>query len=286
MDLKKLDNFSLRDNWEVKVTKMGNITEIQYMSSCNKEQVIQRLDKDTFVNLFTGEIGEIKHLETRADDKRSIQKTMKLGRNVINANITDVRKAKFVTGTYAENMTDSERLYKDFKYFVSKLRKNYDFEYIVAREPQERGAWHFHMIMIFNKVAPYIPNHIIQNLWGHGITFTEKLDDVDNVGAYLTAYLTDIPVVNDFQIKPSDIVKVNEDGKKFLKGARLKYYPPGMRIFTWSKGIKKPEIEYKEYKDAKKEVSSDKLTFKSSSQIIDDNYDTIIHKEYYNSLRK
>ena len=156
MDLKNLDNFSLRDNWEVKVTKMGNITEIQYMSSCNKEQVIQRLDKDTFVNLFTGEIGEIKHLETRADDKRSIQKTMKLGRNVINANITDVRKAKFVTGTYAENMTDSERLYKDFKYFVSKLRKNYDFEYIVAREPQERGAWHFHMIMIFNKVAPYL----------------------------------------------------------------------------------------------------------------------------------
>lgn len=287
MDTEKLHDFSMRDNWEVKVTRMGNIKEIQYLSKRNTKQIIQRLDKDTYMNLATGEICEVNHMENRADDKRSIQKTMYAGRAIINTNVTDVRKGKFVTGTYVENMTDFRKLYKDIEYFVKKMRKKYGhFEHITAREPQERGAWHFHMIMIFDRIAPYIPNHEIQDIWGHGMTFTRKLDSVDDVGAYLTAYLTDVPVLSDADILPGDVIKVNDDGKKFKKGARLKFYPPGMRVFTWSKGIKKPEVEYTDYATAKKEVSSDKLTFSSSLRLKDEKYQTVIHKEYYNKIRK
>ena len=86
----------------------------------------------------------------------------KLGRlrDYLNTNITDVSKGRWVTLTYAENMTNTERLYTDFKKFKQKLKRylKQEFEYIVAMEPQGRGAWHAHIVLIFENKAPYIPN--------------------------------------------------------------------------------------------------------------------------------
>lgn len=287
MDIIKLNDFKVDDLSTVKITRMGNITEIQWMKKKNTKQIIQKLNKESYILLDTGEIKEFNHGLTRADNKRSIQKTMHLGRNIINTNVTDVRKAKFITGTYAENMTDQKKLYNDYNYFIKKLRKVYGhFRTIVAIEPQERGAWHFHTILIFDDRAPFMDNRDVQKIWGHGITYTEKLDDVDNVGAYLTAYLTDVPVNENYVPKNGQSIKINEKGKKFIKGERLKMYPAGMRIFRYSKGIKKPDIDFMPYKRAKKEVNSAKLTYSSTSEIVDDNFNNIIHKEYYNSIRK
>ena len=62
-------------------------------------------------------------------------------------------------------------------------------------EPQGRGAWHAHLVMIFDDKAPYIDNKFMADTWGHGFTTTKKLEDVDNVGAYLTAYLGDMDML-------------------------------------------------------------------------------------------
>ena len=62
----------------------------------------------------------------------------------------------------------------------------------MACEPQGRGAWHMHCIIIFDDIAPFIPNNEIAKLWKQGFTKTTKLDNIDNIGAYLTAYLGDM----------------------------------------------------------------------------------------------
>ena len=87
-------------------------------------------------------------------------------------------------------------------------------------------------------------------------------------------------------------VEVERDGqkikKKFLKGARLHFYPPNFNLYRCSRGIKKPKIETLTYFDAKQKVSAATLTFRSSVLFSDDdsNFENIIVKEYYNSKRK
>ena len=143
-------------------------------------------------------IKSYKNTENRSQSPNEIRKTFKRLRSIINTNVTDSRKCKFITLTYAENMTDSIRLRLDlkrfilrFKYFVEHLKNqkgNYlglTFEYISVLEPQQRGAWHAHIIFIFNKQVRYIKNDDVARIWSHGFTTTRRIDNVDNVGAYL-----------------------------------------------------------------------------------------------------
>ena len=37
-----------------------------------------------------------------------------------------------------------------------------------------------------------MPNEVVADLWKQGFVTVKRLDDVDNVGAYLTAYLGDM----------------------------------------------------------------------------------------------
>ena len=72
--------------------------------------------------------------------------------------------------------------------------KNIKFEYISVIEPQGRGSFHIHEILIFAKSAVFVPNDKIEQLWGNGFTKTTKIKIVNNIGTYLTAYLCDIPI--------------------------------------------------------------------------------------------
>ncbi len=51
-----------------------------------------------------------------------------------------------VTLTYRENMTDRERMARDFDVFVKRLRRVVpDLQYVCVFERQKRGAWHAHI---------------------------------------------------------------------------------------------------------------------------------------------
>ena len=106
-----------------------------------------------------------------------------------------MNNVRWITLTYAENMTDTDRLYFDFKDFnkrfqyYCKINGYSKPEYIVMMEPQGRGAWHCHLLYIWDCKAPYVANKTLRDLWGHGFVKIKKLDNCDNVGAYLTAYL-------------------------------------------------------------------------------------------------
>lgn len=279
---------------------MGNITEIMYQSSSNNAIKIKKLDKDTYMDLETGEIKAFKHMENRTDDLNNIRVSMGNLRDLINTNVIDPKHCKWVTLTYAENMKEQNKLHDDFKVFNKAFRrKGYEYEYIAVAEPQGRGAWHLHVLFIFDHVVEYIPNDLIAGCWRQGWTVTKKVDNVDNVGAYLTAYLGDIPLEEFDKLKDEGVNFTGEnhnikecevDGvkKKMVKGARLHMYPPGFNLYRSSRGIKRPIVEYMKEEKAQKKISSDKLTFELTIALWDDDikFDKIINKRFYNKSIK
>lgn len=259
---------------------------------------IAKLDKDTYTDKRTGEIKEFRHIENRSQDLDNVAKTLKRLRDILNANITDVSKCRWVTLTYAENMTDPQKLRYDAEHCIKRLREKYgSFEYITAAEPQGRGAWHLHCVFIFPDKAPYMANETVAQAWKKGFVTVKSLDSVDNVGAYLTAYLGDMEL-DDIQgtdipesakgIKEITYKDSNGDiqTKRYIKGARLCMYPPKFNIYRKSKGIKNPEVNVVPYQQAKEKVCSAKQTFQKTVALedIDKGYHNVLQYEYYNSI--
>lgn len=283
---------------------MGNIIEVQYMSKRNQKQTIQMLPGgEQFVICATGEVKEIEHHTTRKDNKKGLYKTFARCRGMINANVVDVEKVRWCTLTYAENMTDPKQLYSDFEKFNKRFQwyckqKGYSKpEYIVMMEPQGRGAWHAHLLYIWQDMkAPFIPNDEFRQIWQHGFVKIKKLDNVDNVGAYLTAYLGDMEI-NEMDVsqavgKSCKIVEVDENGEKvkkaIVKGARLDLYPANFNMLRYSRGCKKPIEEMLYQDEANKKVLGATKTFESAIKLTDNesDFETIIIKEQYNRIRK
>ncbi len=293
------ENIRLLPSDVVRVKDMGNVVELFYMSARSSGCQITKIDQDTYIVNATGEVKEFEHNTSRADDLKSVAKSLSHGRDIINTNVKDPSYCRWVTLTYRENMTDPKKLCKDFEHCVSRLRKIFGhFEYITAAEPQGRGAWHLHVLFIFSHKAPYMANEVVANAWKRGFVTVKKLDDVDNVGAYLTAYLGDMelddfakefPSVDTVHLKEIEVE--NENGekvlKRYVKGARLRMYPPQFHIFRWSKGIKQPSVSYMSNKEAEKKVSAATLTFEKSLTLTDPDtdFESLLNYRYYNSKR-
>ena len=301
MEIKKLkDTLPVPLSAEVRYKDMGNIKEVMFSARKSEGGFITKLDKERYIDNRTGEIKNFNHIENRSQDISNVRKSLSLGRDVINTNVTDVNFCRWLTLTYAENMKNPEKLMFDFKNFVKRARSIYgQFEYIACAEPQGRGASHLHVLLIFDHVAPFMPNEVVADCWKKGFVTIKRIDDVDNVGAYLTAYLCDVDVEEFKNEYPNmDIGEVkeiefkDENGenkkKKYVKGGRLWMYPPGFHIFRYSKGIKKPEVSEMTYFEAKEKIGSAKPTY-SQTILLNDNvsgFSNTITKEYYNVLRK
>ena len=116
MEIIKLNDRPILDsNIPLKVKSMGNVTELQYMAKRNTEQTVQMLPglnengKREFVVLSSGEVRECNSYLTRADNYKGLKKTFQKCRDLINANVIDVSCVRWITLTYAENMTDGMR---------------------------------------------------------------------------------------------------------------------------------------------------------------------------------
>lgn len=277
----------------VTVTKMKHIVEVQYMEKKNAECRIKKLDKDSYVVLETGEVKEFEHIENRKGSLNSLRQTFKKIRYLINNNFEGKPNELHCTLTYRENMTDTKRLYTDLDKFIKRLKYKYKgkttIDYLNVVEPQGRGAWHCHLLLRFNDLdAIFIENEVLRDLWGHGFVTVKSLKDIDNIGAYLSAYLSDIElndtnaihaVLNEMPIK-------EVDGKKYIKGGRLHMYPPGMNLYRKSKGIEYPERKDMRYKNVKKIVGSAQPHYEKTYHMENDDFQNTIHYEQYNLKRQ
>ncbi|MFA5603801.1 MAG: hypothetical protein WDA12_02980 [Bacilli bacterium] len=293
----------IEDDDTVFLRTTGQTSNITFTEKLNTECHVKRLPNNQYQILRTGEIKDCKpQIEDRSGNIKSLKRTFKTIRDTINTNCTDVEKCRMITLTYEENMTNTKQFDKDINLFVKNFNYNYGkSENIKICEPQGRGALHAHIIFIWDKKAPYIPIEEINKMWGHGYTYIQSLyGNVDNLGVYFTAILSDLPIEDaksiNIDYEDKDIKEIWYDvkaGKRlkspkcYVKGARLHLYPPKFRIYRGSRGLKKPAEEKTTYSKAKEKVGSAIPTYVSAFRITDKDkkWSNLIIKEYYNSKR-
>lgn len=280
------------DNVDCKLTLTGRVSRLTYLQHKNRENIIKILPGKMYMDKRTGEVKDRQFkAKTRQDNIKNARKSLQRGRDLINTNCLNLSNIVWVTFTYSDNMTDDKHLYLDWKNFNDSYRRKVGgYEYIIAVEPQGRGAWHIHAFLIFD-YQPYIDYDLIRNIWGHGRVEVQYLrGDVDNLGAYLSAYLTnaelhDIADSNGYH--DLNIVECERNKKSYAKGQRIYMYPSHMKIFRYSRNIQKPKEEWITAKEAKEKVSSAKLTYEKyvEAEVKSKNgiYTNIVYTEYYNS---
>lgn len=151
---------------------------------------------------------EKRHKENRKKSSLRAKRTLI---QIINTNAHILRK--FLTLTFKDNVTNIAFAYYELKKFVQRLEHTYSIkmQYACVIEFQDRGAIHFHILCNL----PYIDVNAISRIWGNGFIKLNRIDNVDNVGAYVTKYMT-------------------KDGND----ERL----CGQKSYTLSRGLKKPCI--------------------------------------------
>jgi len=136
----------------------------------------------------------------------------------------------FMTLTYREeehlSFLDIDIADNHFREFVDTLREESEqqFKYIAVREFTKKGRIHFHLLTDFKIDGDLSdPQEIdlrrwerdVAKVWGHGFVDIKVTNHIDNVGAYLSKYMTK-EIENDYFRKK-------------------KYY-------LCSKGLKRPEV--------------------------------------------
>lgn len=167
----------------IKIITSGHVIEVytyEHMPTPNsgREDVDEN---DEFDEIQDDDQEERKDNYQAQNDRRSKWKFIR----VINSNFNAMDK--FITLTFAENVKDLDEANKQFKQFIQRMRYRYgEFKYGIAVEFQERGAVHYHMI----SNLPYIPKKKLAEIWRQGIVRINAIDHVDNVGAYISKYMT------------------------------------------------------------------------------------------------
>ena len=226
----------------------------------------------------------------------SLRQTFKKLRYLINNIFVGARNELFLTLTYRGELQTNDHLQvgKDYDAFLRKLKRHYkgvsSVDAIKVLEPHASGNWHMHVLVRFNDLSTvYIPNETLSEIWGNGFVTIQSLKDVDNIGAYVSAYLTDIEVTSEtaLDLVGRDLDIKEHEGKYFVKGARLVYYPTGVNLYSKTKGIVYPERVDMRYSGIKKIVGAATPHYKKSIAISDDekDYSNTITYEQYNLKR-
>jgi len=120
-------------------------------------------------------------------------------RRLINANVyryidemCNIIAPVFLTLTFAENITSITLANKEFRKFIKRLgyyvaRDQSHLKYVAVPEFQKRGAVHYHLVM-FN--LPFIKTKVIADIWNHGFIKINTINNVSNIGAYVSKYRT------------------------------------------------------------------------------------------------
>ena len=262
----------------------GGVVTVTASTAYGRMPGTLRIDADHYVILETGEVREMEHGDKRTDNLHSLRRSMATLRGLINANFGGdaeaLKSQAWLTLTYRENVRDAARVGRDWQAFIRWVRTETGapLEYIAVIEPQRRGAWHLHVMLLRTDGGElYVPQARLLAAWRKvaaretppekltggktsGGLHIHRLEGIDNLGAYLSAYLCD------------------EDG---AKGERLHLYPTGLHFYRPSKGIKRPTMEeYATLEDAMEAAAA--LTgaeahYDAAARIVDDDGRAVQH---------
>ena len=286
----------INDNFLVDFRDMHGIIEMKYMEKRNFECPIQVLDKNRYLVRSTGEVCEFDKSGTnRTDSYKSLKRTFRNLRYLINNNFFGDRNELFITLTYGGDdrpriLDGGKRFYMDFQIYIKALRRKYgQIEFVNVVEPHEDGHLHAHVLLkFFDHDFIFIPNDDMQNVyWKRGFTKTSNLVGITNIGAYLSAYMTDVEVsdenVHDCLVSGEKVEFKEVNGKRYIKGGRLKYYPKKFRIYRRSKGILEPKVILGVSGDIKKKIGilgREPDFIKKCEIVVNDFSNTIIYEHF------
>jgi hypothetical protein len=173
----------------------GNIVEVIEYEKPVLKQLGERAEGSN-----SGRSVDASEVDQERHRKDTLQRARAKVRRLINANAYQwfnekgkAYKPVFLTLTYADNMTDVSQGNKDLRGFIKRLSymvhggQEGCLKYLAVPEFQERGAVHYHLV-IFN--LPYTDKELIASRWGHGFIDIRLIDQVTNVGAYISKYMT------------------------------------------------------------------------------------------------
>lgn len=230
--VKKLP-FAVLSNAEIiKVFEGNGIVEVESMQkapfSLNR---FVRLTKTEYLDKETGEIQKYKKTETRNQSPNEVRKSFKALRRLINYNFCAGNNERHITLTYGKLQKNPKEVNRDFRQWWKLIKKHFhSLEYICVTEYQASGSIHLHVLVkdTENEDLP-LEQKLLNETWTQGFSEVTEIKNVSNLGAYFSARFTDIDLNEDIQ---------NENTSKLiLKGARLKFYKTGQRIFSRSRGI-------------------------------------------------
>ncbi|HFI0935869.1 TPA: replicative protein [Streptococcus suis] len=278
--------FSIPPDDFVTVTLMNDIYEIQYLQKSNRYNNILKIDSDRYVVKSTGELKYYEHTETRSQSINSIKQTMKKLRYLINANFSGQTNELWSTLTFRDSniAKQPQEIYKEFNKFIKRLKYKYKekLDYIAILEPHginssvisDWHGFHLHLLLKSSSSSLYIPYQEFEEIWGLGMCRIERLKNIDNIGAYLSAYLTNA------ELSDTDSME-----KKYIKGSRLWLYPKGVRIYRKSKGIQYPKRIKMPYQSARDMIGIEPH-YTKTYKIENDNFENIVIFEQFNKKRR
>lgn len=178
----------LREYVTAKIVKSGHIVEVyEYERGYIKgSDGVKKWDRGRIKGA-----NSVDYVDNRA---KALNRAKMQFRRLVNSNVGQYGNvtAKFFTLTFAENLQDLDVAHYEFTKFIKRLNyaifdtKRAELKYSASVEFQNRGAVHYHVIF-YN--LPYVPVARLSNIWGHGVVWINKIDNVDNVGVYVTKYM-------------------------------------------------------------------------------------------------
>lgn len=194
--------------------------------------------------------GSAKKEEVEVNREKVLNRARRDLRRIVNANVTE--NSKFLTLTFAENIQDIQSANREFSKFIMRLNYNLKIKvlYSAVIEFQKRGAVHYHVILY--NVPQKLDMKVLGELWGNGFIKVNKIEHVDNVGAYICKYMTKC-----------------EDEKKLR----------GKKLYFNSRGLNKPE-EIKEPALVKAIASSLDGQVPKFESVFVNEYNYIQYKQY------
>ena len=282
--IKKLPYSCLSSAEIIKVFEGNGIVEVESMQKApfSLSNRFVRLSGTEYLDKKTGEIKKYnKKAKTRNESPNELRKTFKALRRLINYNFCAGNNEKHITLTYGKLQKDYKQVNSDFRQWWRKIKKYFpSLEYICVIEYQASGSIHLHVLVkdIENEDLP-LEQELLNATWTKGFSKITEIENATNLGAYFSARFTDIDLKEDIQ---------NENTSKLiLKGARIKYYKTGQKIFTTSRGIVRNKGHTVTQEEQEEMTRGAKMIYAESKEIskIDSNgkkivLNTITYQQY------